>query len=528
MMTHAAVTGMRGARAAGWEWGAVLVSWLAYSVLTAPIPAVNEPHYLTKARHFVQPDWCAGDLFLASSNAHVVFYTVFGPLTTFLTLTQVAWIGRLCALGIVATGWCRLRGALQLPVGAALPAAWLFLLLQGVGNFSGEWVIGGLESKVCTYGLWLWGLAAVIQQRPLSAGLLCGAAIALHPVVGLWGLLAACGAGLLVWWTYRREPLCQPSLSRWLMGGLLLILAALPGIVPVLPLIFAGVDPQTKYAGTYLQVFYRLGHHLDPMRIPLRAWLGYGVLTGVWVCGWWWIARMLRAEPVVRRRSVLWLQGIVLCALLFAVGGVLAGYGPRPPQEMPGFAWRMQLLKFYPFRLYDAVLPMGVAWLFTAGGLMLDGGMLRRNGGFVTGLLVCLTVSLLMWQRSHTARAADDMPAWLDVCRWVRESTPADSLFYTPHGRFTFKWYAARAEYVNYKDCPQDVVGIVEWNRRMQFLKQWFQTHYADQRYTAEELAALAQETGITHLLTDRLGPIDLLPLYQNGTYRVYDLRAPQ
>ncbi|MFG0295345.1 MAG: hypothetical protein ACF8PG_05500 [Maioricimonas sp. JB045] len=59
----------------------LLAMLLGYSAIDAPIPGVNEPHYLTKARNFYDPAWCAGDLFLESGNAHWVFYVVMGPLT---------------------------------------------------------------------------------------------------------------------------------------------------------------------------------------------------------------------------------------------------------------------------------------------------------------------------------------------------------------------------------------------------------------------------------------------------------------
>ena len=36
-------------------------------------PDVGESHYLVKAKHYWQPAWCAGDLFLESRDAHLRF-----------------------------------------------------------------------------------------------------------------------------------------------------------------------------------------------------------------------------------------------------------------------------------------------------------------------------------------------------------------------------------------------------------------------------------------------------------------------
>ena len=70
----------------------------------------------------------------------------------------------------------------------------------------------------------------------------------------------------------------------------------------------------------------------------------------------------------------------------------------------------------------------------------------------------------------------------------------------------------------------QDAGGIVEWNRRLQFLQKWFNAHFDDEKYTAEELRDFRKQTGITHILTDRIGPVELDPVFGNDTYDVYDL----
>src|SRR5690554_5563521 len=98
------------------EWlsaGAIWVELMAWSLLRVPVPAVNEPHYLGKAKHLWNPAWCAGDFFLESSNPHLTFYLTFGWLTLFFSLPVTAIIGRGIALAIVAVGWQRLTQALS-------------------------------------------------------------------------------------------------------------------------------------------------------------------------------------------------------------------------------------------------------------------------------------------------------------------------------------------------------------------------------------------------------------------------------
>ena len=507
---------------------AAVVLWAAglvfYSFVAAPVPATNEAHYLAKARHVWQPEWCAGDMFLESANAHSVFYWTLGALTAVLPLPVVAVICRVLVLTLFAAGWLRLGRALGGTPRTSILAGAIFLALQTVGNWSGEWVIGGIESKVVTYACLLWAAAAFQQQKFVAGSIWLGIAIAFHPVVGGWGLLAFSGGAFLQRLFQRSGPWLPCSWTTAILSFSLLVLVASAGLIPAVRLLLEPVDATTKYAGTYLQVFYRLSHHLDPMTFPWRAHAGFAilvlVLVLVWLISWRCCSPQPTGSPTV---SVAWLQWVVACSLLIAVAGLIIGVGPRPPQQMTAFAVRMQLMKFYPFRLADALVPCALAWMMAS--LLVQRWPKPRATGFAILVLMTSTCAYAAAQAQEWRVVREHASDWQDVCRWFRDHTPRDSLVQTPHDRSSFKWYAERPEYVTFKDCPQDTPGIVEWNRRLRFLSQWYQQHFADGSYSTAELNALSQATGITHLVTDRLGPIEQVPVYQNTTFRVYDLR---
>ncbi len=178
-------------------WSAVFASLLLFSAVRSPVPGVNEPHYLCKAKHYWNPNWCAGDFFLDSSNTHLVFYQTVGILTREFTLAQTAWLGRLAALGLLAWGWVRWIPHLTPGRWTSLWAMWLFLALAAAGNWSGEWIIGGVEAKVFAYGWGFWAMAAWFDGRIKSAALLAGLAVSFHPVVGGWMAISAAFAGII-------------------------------------------------------------------------------------------------------------------------------------------------------------------------------------------------------------------------------------------------------------------------------------------------------------------------------------------
>lgn len=495
----------------------VWISFLIYSEVSAPVPGVNEPHYLCKARHFWQPDWCAADFFLTSTPAHVVFYATVGSLTQWLPFPAVAWIGRIVCLLVLACGWCRLVHAVSPGRSAPIFAAWTFLALTACGNFSGEWLVGGVEGKVLCYGLLFAAWAAWMEDRRWRAGLLAGLGVSFHPVVGVWGLLAAAGAALSerlarqIGWLPRRDPaLSQPPV---LGPMLVLALAALPGLIPVVQMLIVPVARETADAATYIQVYHRLKHHLDPMVFPVRAYLGTAALLVVWGTLIW---RLPRADGRDR------LHAVVAFATVFALAGIVIAWGPRPATTMPAYLLRGTLLKFYPFRLFDLILPITVAIGLTAATSRWR-PKLQTVGYLVLLGLALFRANSLVRRDPLTQQTQRD---WIAACTWVDQHLPRAALVFAPSNRDTFKWYARRAEYVCHKDCPQDAAGIVEWNRRLNFIAAWFRDHYDDEFYSRDELRQFHRDTGVTHIVTDRLGPMEPDPVFENDSFQVFDLSA--
>lgn len=504
------------------------IGFLGYSFCHAPIPGVNEPHYLTKSLHAWDSDWCAGDFFLESSNAHLVFYRTVGALTVWMPLAKAAFWGRVLAYLLLAVGWQRITLRLTDDRWSGCVSGAVFLLLASIGNFSGEWLVGGVEAKVFSYGFVLAGLAALLRNQFWQTGLLLGGGVAMHPLVGLWAVVAMFMA---VIWNLASVCRRQGSaaavasvrhfLSRRdvMTGAALFAGVSVWGVWPALSSVLSA-DPKLSFAANYIQVFYRLPHHLDPMKFKSAAYAGYAILVIVA----WFLHRQLqsRASSVP---GLSFLSRTIACSGVIAFVGVLIGLGPRPPEDMPYYAFRMNLLKFYPFRLFDVALPILVSiqvalllsrrWMLSVL-LPVKCRVLVVGGCFAAALV--LNAGRGSIDRMTDAQRAD----WIDVCVWLRQNIPDDSLVLTPKESRSFKWYAERPEYVAFKDCPQDAAGIVEWNRRLRFLKQWGEEHWNGESYSASATRSLHETTGITHLVTRRWGPFVAPVIYQNATYRVY------
>ena len=529
------------------EWLLVFASFALFATIRSPIPGVNEPHYLTKSRHFWDPTWCSRDPFLQSANAHYVFYSTVGAFTRVLTFEQTALVGRLLGWLLLAAGWCQLARQLIPQRWGGLWSAWVFLLLAAMGNWSGEWVVGGVEAKVFSYGCAWWSLAAASGGQPIRAAAWCGAAISFHPVVGVWNTLALIGAMIAVDWRPWRWQL-RHSARSMALAAVAGVICAAPGLIPAVAML-RGADRLQSYQADYIQVFYRLSHHLDPLNFSITGYVCYagllvacGLLAGVLT---WRSARSPQWDLALR---------YVIATVLIATGGIAIRVVPELAQSLEhanifpsardwlnGWVnYRPRLagwLKFYPFRLADVAIPWATALLVVAVSMPWLMGNFRsiteplssthRTSGWMPWLVFggCFVAAITLpaIDRHPSRLPPEQFAKWVDACHWVQRSTPKDALCYATHEGWALKWYASRAEYLSHKDCPQDAPGIIAWNERLKLITRWSQRHLKT-GFSKSAIRELRDQTRIDYIIAHKFGPFDLEPVYSNGTYHVYRL----
>ena len=539
--THAPEAARGGWARAGIELLAILAVFAAAGAW--PVPDVNETAYLTKARHFADPAWCQGDFFLETPDAHGVFYLLMGPIAAAVSLEQAAWIGRWL-------GWLSLACGFRWATLPLLDGAWpkilaaaLFSLALRHTTAAGEWVIGGCESKVFAWALVLAAVGEVGRGRLAWAWLALGAATALHPIVGGWGLVAlvmsSCGGFL----TNRSNgdsggPLAAPK-NALLASGLLVavgLLLAAAGVVPALGL-SAGADAAMRAAAAKIHVVERLSHHL-----LLRTFADGMVARHLLAILLWWFVRGRRpAASPMEQAARTRVDRFILASLVISLAGVAISL-LEPFAANAAYS----LLRFYWFRLADVLVPFGLATA-AAAVLMNDSalGVLLPARPAVTRAVVAVLLCLdLAYESRHwplpgrtglMARSDTkvDAAAWRNICEWVAANTPADACFLTPRGAASFTWWTGRREVVGWKNSPQDARSLVEWRQRFVDCFSRDGSFANMERSTAalgaERLRRAAEQYGATHAIIPLDVPgVDSLPferLNANRGYAVYRLK---
>lgn len=387
-------------------------------------------------------------------------------------------------------------------------------------------MVGGIESKVIAYGFLLCALGDSFRQRYYRAAVWWGLTVSFHPVIGVW----ACGAMAgTAWWEYSRTK-SLPPYNQILLFGLLFLVSAAPGLVPALSLLGNGSDQ-----ANFIQVYFRLGHHLDPMKFPLSSYCYYVGLVVIWV-----VLRTLLPEHHTERRFSTFCCFTVLVAVIGLVVGIRFGL----PLEMWFQLLRTGLLKFYFFRLADLFIPMAAAVSLTrlvsywANGELFPGLKIPPvSRKLQTGLILLVVVGIPFYVsakgRDPSNMTRSQKQDWIDVCGWISQNTPANARFLTPRHSWAFKWYARRNEYISFKDMPQDADSLSEWFLRYKYQRSWIKE--VEQNYwknhtsgpltaTQDQMEELLFTTPTTHYLLHESLQLPLEPIYENETYKVYEL----
>jgi len=527
------------------QWMAVFAFLCFGFLFEGNMGSVNEVDVLPLARQFANPDWIPQDWYLNQAIGYrFLFSGLVGWMASAWGFLAASIVGRLLCYALISLGLVRIGRHLQLSLPFLLLAIALFLYgWQDQGMIAKEWIVGGLEAKSVAYGLVLLAIADGLQRSDRRMAILLGVATSFHVLVGGWAMLAVAGT----WLTERRQSWRQASTLLTL--GLLYLGGAVFAIPPVVGQLLAAADPATATAlgvpTSFIYVFFRLPHHLNPLSWPALHWLRPVFLLGLLLGSLLWQTARRSQLPRGQVSASYQLAKVVGLSLLpFGVGVVLA------PWDTTG-----KLLQYYPFRLGDVLLPLG-ALLVAACVLEQSVQRWRSRWAMTVGsvFLVIFGLGQTLFLAQHLV-SLPDFPGivqevdedWERMGYWIQRNTALDSrLVAPPVDHSSLLWLSERAIVAHYKFLPQRPDDIAEWTQRLDALTGGTLTHLLRhpaaldlqqrdggralrqtlregfRRLTTEQAIALLQTYEASYLLTDGTQALDLAIAHQAGHYILY------
>ncbi len=523
-------------------WQSVLAVLAFFSLnllLVINLGSANEVDVLPLAKQFADPNWMPQDWYLNQPPGYrLVFQSLFGWLIVQWGFLATSIVGRLFCYSLVALGLVLIARKLNLSLLLLLMAITLFLAHEGVA--AGEWLILALEAKAVAYGLILLAINLMLAGRFVGMALLLGIATSFHVLVGGWAFLTALG------WLALKPKTRLRGIRR--LG--LIVLCYLVGSSFALPSIVQQLftpTPLDAIAPSFVYVFLRLPHHLNPLFWSPESWIAivlYLLILAVSVAVLRRSHRQRLAHATPKELLHAYTAQIELCKFTlislvpFALGIVIA------PFDSEG-----KLLQYYPFRFGDVMLPLTDALLFACALQTLSN---RARRGLVLVWLVILGAIVpvqsvrfmqqLIELRQFPGVQQDASPEWKDLCTWITNHTAKDAVVLVPPATefANFTWMSERSTVANFKLLPQSKTGIIEWYHRLDDLsahsvlqtamsqraiESWqlgeaINTAY--NRLTTPQVEALMTQYRTDYVVTQINHALNLPVAYRNQAYWVY------
>ena len=315
---------------------------------------VNEVDVLPLARQYADPTWIPHDWYLNQPPGYrLLFQSIVGKLAVVWGFLAASIIGRLVCYGLVSSGLFFIGRRLGLNFAFLLLAVLLFIINPYQGAVAQEWIIGPLETKTIAYGFVLLGINWMLGGRYGLAVLMVGFATSFHVLVGGWTFLSVLG------WLALNQVFKQTHRSGIRGVGhlasiiLTYLIASAFAIPPVLHHLRVP-SPSGPINASYIYVFLRLPHHLNPLSWGIDWLFGllYLLILGISVA-------IIRRQTDSKQSAAFYdarldLARFTLVALIpFVLGALIA------PFDLQG-KW----LQYYPFRLGDVMLTLSTCLLF--------------------------------------------------------------------------------------------------------------------------------------------------------------------
>ncbi|HAX76595.1 MAG TPA: hypothetical protein DCY88_12335 [Cyanobacteria bacterium UBA11372] len=498
---------------------------------------VNEEDVLPLAKQYADPNWIAGDWYLNQPPSYrLLFETLFGRLIVTWGFLATSVVGRLLCYALVAGGLVLIGRKMCLNMPFLMLAIGLFIYTshrQGIA--ASEWLLGGLEPKTVAYGLVLLAIGLMLAGYYFWMALMLGLATSFHVLVGGWTFVVVLG-WLALRWKTRLQGIRH-------FGSIVLIylLASAFAIKPVLEQLFAPF-PGSSVTPSYIYVFLRLPHHLNPLSWHSNWWLKLAAYLLVLAFSVSLLWRQQQSDQLSAQYTACMelAEFTMLCLVPFMLSLAVA------PFDSEG-----SFLQYYPFRLGDVMLPLNTCLLFACALQQTFKQRERRVLSLVCILLfsgACSIQAVTFQKQLLTLSQFSKVNLEsIALCDWVRTHTPTDTVVVSPPVELVkFTWLAERSTIAKFKLLPQTKARILEWYERLSDLSGGFfpgttkertkdrrnrmmrALTYGYNHLTTAQADALMTKYRATYFITGIKHKLDLAIAYRNSRYILYSKKTSE
>lgn len=416
----------------------------------------NEMDVIPYAKATFNKNWIPNDWYL---NLDIVYRYLFnysiGFFIDIFGISQTIIIGRLLTYLLVAVSIQRLLKIIY--DGSNKITSYLVIILFfnffRMGNGAGEWMVGGLETKVFAYSFSILSLTMFIDKKIKLGFLFAGLSLSFHLLIGIYSLF--CLVPTLFYFQYYNKKFYLEiikALPIFIIFGFI-------GIYGIIEQLYLSQLSASKL-GWDIYVNKRVPHHTLPYHFPIEIWIKMFIFS------------VINILFIIKSHSqkIKLVSYYAIFSVLISVIGLIIFFISGSNHNM----------KYYFFRFSDIILPLitllNVGY-FTLKKLKRYSLEKQKIYNIVTALIILIfivpkTNNLIKNFTLNSVKFKSITSYDHQMEDWVKNNTDKNKTFIIPPNMQFFYINFERSPFVSWKHSPQNKKDIVEWYSRLKLLNK--------------------------------------------------------
>jgi len=425
----------------------------------------DQDEFLPLIMHWQDAELFARDWFVmeqaSSFGVRTIFSRALYLLSLAVPLKAIVTILHFSTFAAVSTAIFRIANKLYRNRLTAGLAIFMVVLLTSRWNPGGNDLFHSmLVPSSMSWALALWSFERVLHKRYLMAGALSGAAMLIHPLVGL-----QVGAVIAVSIFFTEAPR-----KRALTGFLLpFLIVATPLIVVLAGWESYEPENSTRFSAEFTLTQLRAPHHYLPSAFTVSSFIKLAIISVLGFVILWterlplvasrrfWSHQDGRARRFLLTTSIL-LLFVLLCAYAMTAIWPVLGVTRLQPFNLSVLLRIMVVIALS--GVVSGLIPLRI-------GRRITKEICKSSFPMAAGLVALLVVIGATQSDTLKNRIFPSDASKNELYDWIQSNTQQDAVFAIPPSMSGFQVGSRRAQYVSFKSYPYEVSASEEWLRRL-------------------------------------------------------------
>ena len=366
---------------------------------------------------------------------------------------KIIIIGRIISFLLISYSYRLLTKALKLNLFLSTVSFFFFLYFfgNGIGD-AGEWIVGGLESKVIAYSFAIISLASFLKKRYKTSFLFSGLSLSVHLLVGAYNIFCLIPLLVIIAKSNRTQ------FFMLLKASIYFFITGIIGVSEILSSLTNNTSKEVLERGWDIYVNIRVPHHLIP-DFSTKTWVLLILLTIVNLY-------FIKNKETIKKLLAYY---ALFSVLILLIGLIIFHF------------FDSHYLRFYFFRFSDVILPLISILLLLS---------TISTAKYIIALAISCFVIPKSVQKSNIKEIVNKTSYDINhikektekdkqMTRWILNNTNENNLFIIPPENLYFRlntqrnifisWWMLpnQQEYKSTNTIPQE---MIEWYNRLKLL----------------------------------------------------------